>query len=149
MTDAQVYDAARGWWRLNLTRAKRERYVVVVAQGVARQVIEINTWSYAPEIERYAFNGDILQPGHPVHDRYVGRELPSASQNPVHYFHDSSADSAGSPCRCGCGELARGTWIQGHDQRAIHQRIGQDFDGDIAKFIDWYDSDEVAAIRAA
>src|SRR5438128_5450612 len=35
MSDNDVYDAARGWWRLNVARAQRERYSVVVARGIA------------------------------------------------------------------------------------------------------------------
>jgi hypothetical protein len=83
MSESEVYDAARGWWRLNVNRARRERFAVVVAQGVARQVIEISEWRYAPNIDRCAFNGAVLQPGHPVRDRYVGVRMAAASQNPI------------------------------------------------------------------
>ena len=77
----------------------------------------------------------------------LGASLPAASQNPVRYFEDAEADGAGSPCRCGCGDVTRGTWVQGHDHRAIHQRIGQDFAADVARFIDWYDSAPAEATR--
>lgn len=151
MTEKEVYDAARGWWRLNAARAQHERYAVVVARGVVRLVIEINQgdWRYAENIDRWAFSGKVLGQGHAVHDRYIGRTLPAANQNPIRYFEDPQADSAGYPCRCGCGELTRSTWVHGHDQRAIHQRIGRDFGGDVAQFVDWYDSSEAESTRAA
>jgi hypothetical protein len=36
--------------------------------------------------------------------------------------------------------VERGEWLQGHDQRAIHNRIRADFDGSVSRFIDWYDA---------
>src|SRR5258706_701962 len=149
MSEEEVYNAARGWWRLNVRRAERERFAVIVARGTVRQVIEITEWQYAPAIDRYAFGGAVLQPGQVVHDKYIGMNLPSASQNPVRYFVDQDADGPGSACRCGCGELTRGTWVHGHDHRAIHQRIGSDFGGDVARFVGWYDSAEATSTRTA
>ena len=92
MSDTQVYDSARGWWRLNADRARNERYAVVVAEGRVRQIIEINPndWTYAPNIDRWAFSGTILQAGHPVYERYIGQSMPRAGQNPIRYFHDES-----------------------------------------------------------
>jgi hypothetical protein len=139
MTDQDVMTSARGWWVLNLARAERERYAVVTAQGNAILTIEITEWrtKTGPNGTRHAFDGKILGPGHPVHDRYVGKPLPAASRNPIHYIADP-ADPSGT-CKCGCGQATGGTWVTGHDQRAIHERIGRDFGGDVAAFIDWYD----------
>ncbi len=139
MDDSDVLASARGWWVLNLSRAEREKYAVVTAQGIAIQAIEITEWRTKTGANgtRHAFAGKILAPGHPVHGRYVGKPLPSASRNPIHYVSDP-ADPAGT-CRCGCGQATGGTWVTGHDQRAIHERIGRDFGGDVAAFIDWYD----------
>jgi hypothetical protein len=137
MSDQQVYDAARGWWRLN-QRAEQEKYAVVVAEGLCRMAIEINEWR--KEGDRRAFAGSILDPGHPVYDKFVGKPDPaqSTSRFPVLYLTDS-VDQA--MCRCGCGEtVGRGEWVVGHDQRAIHQRIRADFGGSVSRFIDWYDA---------
>ena len=142
MTEQQVYDAARGWWRLS-RRAEQERYAIVVAQGVCRMAIEINEWRQ--QGNRRAFAGRILQPGNPVHDRFVGEPDPakSTSRNPVHYLTDPVDQAI---CRCGCGEtIERGEWVMGHDQRAIHQRIRTDFDGSVSRFIDWYDANGPSA----
>jgi hypothetical protein len=137
MSEKEVYDAARGWWRLN-QRAEQERYAVVVAGGQSVMAIRIAEWRQ--EGDRRAFAGDILQPGDPVHDKFVGKPDPaeSTSRFPVLYLADP-VDMA--TCRCGCGStVARGEWVQGHDQRAIHDRIRADFGGSVSKFIDWYDA---------
>ncbi len=65
MTDREVYNAARGWWRLN-QRAEQQKYAIVVAGGRCRIAIEINEWS--KEGDRRAFDGRILPPG----DRVLG-----------------------------------------------------------------------------
>jgi hypothetical protein len=119
MTEKEVYDAARGWWRLN-QRAEQEKYALVVADGQGRMVIEINDW--AQEGDRRAFAGQILKPGQPVHDKFVGKPDPatSTSRFPVLYLPDEVDRGV---CRCGCGNaVERGEWVQGHDQRAIHDR---------------------------
>ena len=142
MTEQQVYDAARGWWRLS-RRAGQERYAIVVAQGLCRMAIEINEWRQ--QGNRRAFAGRILQPGNPVHDRFVGKPDPaeSTSRFPVLYMTDPVDQTI---CRCGCGEtVERGEWVVGHDQRAIHQRIRTDFGGSVSRFIDWYDANGPSA----
>jgi hypothetical protein len=143
MARTESYDAARGWWRLDGDRAKRERYVLAVGDGHGVQAIEITDRRYVPVIGRSAFAGNILRPGDPIHDKWVGRPVPRPSRNPIHYLPDAT----GSPCRCGCGEIVRGTWVHGHDQRAIHERIARDFGGEIASFIGWYDTPEAGATR--
>jgi hypothetical protein len=91
MTPQQVYTSARGWWRLSRTRAEHERYAVVEAEGRCRMAIEITRWETHPESGRHAFEGIILQPGHHVHDHYVGQPMSPASQNPIHYFTDAAS----------------------------------------------------------
>jgi hypothetical protein len=105
--------------------------------------IEINEWRQ--QGNRRAFAGRILQPGNPVHDRFVGQPDPaeSTSRNPVAYLTDPVDQAI---CRCGCGEtIGRGEWVMGHDQRAIHQRIRADFGGSVSRFIDWYDANGPSA----
>lgn len=137
MTDGEVYDAARGWWRLN-ARAEQERHALVLAGEQVRMAIAIREWR--TEGDRRAFAGDILRPGDPVYDKFVGGGDPatSTSRFPVLYLPDPLDEAT---CRCGCGTtVARGDWVQGHDQRAIHDRIRADFGGSVSRFIDWYDA---------
>jgi len=133
MSEQEVYDAGRGWWKLG-SRAEREKYALLTALGVVRQVIEITGWDQAGA-DRRAFEGTILGPGHPMYEQYFGQVLEATSRNPIGYLDDDTE----TPCRCGCGESAKNLWLPGHDQRAIHDRIRRDFDGDVAAFIDWYD----------
>lgn len=137
MTEQEVYDAARGWWRLN-HRAEQERYAVVVAGDAVVMAIEIDSWR--TQGDRRAFAGRILPFDNAVHQKFVGQPDPanSTSRFPVLYLADELDNAT---CRCGCGgTVSRGEWVQGHDQRAIHQRIRDDFDGSIGAFIDWYDA---------
>lgn len=135
MSDREVYDAARGWWRLS-GRALREKYAVVVGEGTVRMVVEIDEW--AENGDRRGFAGSVLAAGHPVHDALVGEPdpVPTGSRNPVAYFrHPAEAGT----CRCGCGDtVAVGEWAQGHDQRALHELLNEDFDGSVSRFLDWY-----------
>lgn len=48
-----------------------------------------------------------------------------------------------SECLCGCGEVVRVDFAPGHDQRAIHARVGKF--GSVAKFIQWFDDAYQAA----
>lgn len=136
MPPEDTYTSARAWWVLNRIRAEREKYAVVTARGTAVQAIEITGWHTRAD-GRHAFSGKVLTAGHPVYERYIGNPLGTASRNPIRYLEDPN-DPAGT-CKCGCGEATGGTWVTGHDQRAIHDRIRRDFSGDVARFIDWYD----------
>jgi hypothetical protein len=90
---SQVYDAGRGWWKIG-ARAQRERYAILVCRGVVRQAIEITGWNPGGPVNgRRAFEGDILGPGHPVYEKYVGKSLMVASRNPIGYIKDEP-DSA-------------------------------------------------------
>lgn len=139
LTDDQVCEAARGWWRLN-QRAEQERHAIVVAGDKVVLAIRISEWAPQRDDQRRAFAGTILKRGDPVYDKFVGKPDPatSTSRFPVLYLADELDQAT---CRCGCGEIvARGEWVQGHDQRAIHRRIREDFNGSVSAFIDWYDA---------
>jgi hypothetical protein len=69
MTPAELYDATRGWWRLDGDRPERERYALAVGDGYGVQAIEITDWRYASTIGRWAFAGNIPGPGDPIHDK--------------------------------------------------------------------------------
>lgn len=141
MSPREVYDAARGWWRLS-DRARHERYVAVVGGDLVRMVVEVERWDVNGD--RRGFSGPILEPGHPVHDALVGGPdpVPTGSRNPVAYFrHPVEA----GVCRCGCGEAVdAGDWIQGHDQRALHDLLNEEFDGSVSRFLDWYSEHRTA-----
>jgi len=133
MTDDELLDAARGWWVLSQENARKQRYALVVGDALVRLAVKIDGWE-ANDLGRRAFSGSILAAGHPVHDAWVGREVEWTSRNPIGY-EDSEFDLG--PCECGCGEQTRGSWVPGHDQRAIHTVIRENFAGSVLKFIEW------------
>jgi hypothetical protein len=90
MSEAALFASARGWWRLNRTRAEKEEYAVIVADGLVRQIIRITEWTTHYQSGWHAFNGQIIKPGNSIHDRYAGKPLDRVSQNPIHYLDDST-----------------------------------------------------------
>jgi hypothetical protein len=85
LSEQQLYSIARGGWVMG-KRAEQERYAVVSAGGIIQQAIEIERIDDAGGGRR-AFEGQVLQPGHPVHDHYVDRSAPNGTQqNPITYF---------------------------------------------------------------
>ena len=79
-------------------------------------------------------NGPILGPAHPVYDHFAGQPAPTKGRNPVGYFK-SEFDLR--PCLCRCGGISYNNFLPGHDQRAIHERIGKI--GTVKDFLTWFD----------
>jgi hypothetical protein len=134
MTEAELYEANRGCWVLG-GRADREQFALFSFNRVVRQAIAIDR--LVETGARRAIEGFILGPGHLVFDAYVGKETPiGIVRNPITYF-DSAVGRRS--CACGCGaEVAKGYFLPGHDQRAIHDRIARV--GSVVDFLDWFDT---------
>lgn len=133
MSDRELYEAARGSWKLG-DKADNELFALVAHAGVVRMAIEIDRLVVtAPD--RRALQGSILHSGDAVYDQYVGKPVPVESYGPVRYF-DSPVGTRG--CRCGCGaQLSSSKFVPGHDQIALHQRVKQI--GTTADFLVWFD----------
>lgn len=99
MSELALYDASHGCWKLG-ERAPRERYRIVSFGGIVQRAIEITSITAAPKrSERSVVNGEILQAGHPVNEKYDGKRSPiQGVRNPITYFE---GDVEGIPCRCG------------------------------------------------
>lgn len=136
MTQAELYEASRGCWVLG-NRADRERFALVSYGGVVRLAIEIERLERQSATGRRAIEGRILEPGHPVHDAFVGGEAPVGRvRNPITYL-DTALDRR--PCACGCERrVLAGDFLPGHDQRAIHERISRL--GSVIDFLRWFDA---------
>lgn len=136
LSPQELFDIARGTWKMSQTRAAQERYAVVNGDGIVRLVFEIDAIVDAPG-GRLTFEGRVLEPGHSVHDHYVDKPAPKGKQqNPVTYF---DSPFGGRECGCGCGQsISSGTFLPGHDQRAIHERIAKV--GSVKEFLDWFDA---------
>ena len=138
-SDQDLYEAGRRAWRL-AAGAEGERYALIVFEGTVRVAVEIDEWKIEASGRR-ALSGRVLADGDAVHDRFFGKSDPSGStsRNPARYWVAPALKGQYTACLCGCGVEARNRWLPGHDQRAIHQRIRRDFQGNVATFIAWYD----------
>jgi hypothetical protein len=93
--------------------------------------------------DRFALEGHPLAAGHPLHDAYIGRPDPLAnqSQNSVTY---GSLPEEGPllirPCACGCGQETARDFAQGHDVKAVQQRVREHFGGSVLALVRWIDS---------
>lgn len=143
MSPGALYDANHGEWVLG-PRAHRERYALLSFEGTVVQGIEIRSIEVTTKRDqadrrddRSTIHGTILQPGHPVYEKYVRKPSPIGRvRNPVTYIDEGMGYSI---CRCGCGKLTeRGDFLSGHDQVALHQRVREI--GTVSDFLDWFDT---------
>jgi hypothetical protein len=144
MTEDEAWEAGRGVWKLNREKAVRQRFALIVGEGVVRAVAEITGYSEHDTATgvRGALEGQPLPDGHPVREAYLGQPDPVAngSQNPVGYC-DLSEEQAYRlrPCACGCGQDTDRDFLPGHDVRAIQQRVRDHFNGSPLKLIQFID----------
>jgi hypothetical protein len=88
LTPGEVYEAARGCWKLG-HRADSERFAVVVHRGLVRCVIEIDRIEPV-STGRRAIVGRPVGERHPVHDRWIGQLAPSnRGGGSITYIDDS------------------------------------------------------------
>jgi hypothetical protein len=140
MTEEEAWEAGRGVWRMNTEKASRQRFALIVGEGVVRAVGEIA--GVTVHGDRVALEGAVLAEGHPVRDALVGRPDPvvNGSQNPVGYCElGEEKPFVFRPCACGCEELTDRDFLPGHDVRAIQARVREHFGGSPLKFIQWVD----------
>lgn len=92
MSDEQVYEVVRGWWRLRLDVAKKVKLVIAVAHGIVRGVYTADSWEPAhdpAEAGRIGFTGKPAEKI--VRDKYMNRSVRAlfskGAVNPVRYFN--------------------------------------------------------------
>lgn len=92
MSDEQVYEVVRGWWRLRLDVAKKVKLVIAVAHGIVRGVYTADSWEPAhdpAEVGRIGFTGKPAEKI--VRDKYMNRSVRAlfgkGAANPVRYFN--------------------------------------------------------------
>lgn len=140
MTEQEAWDAGRGVWKLNAEKATRQRFALIVGEGLVRAVGEISgITAYG---DRVALDGASLPSGHPIRDRYLDTPDPvvNGSQNPVGYCElPGEADYLVRPCACGCGETGERDFRPGHDIRAIQSRVRAHFGGSPLALVTWID----------
>lgn len=141
MTEQEAWEAGRGVWRMNADKAARQRFAVIVGEGLIRAVGEVT--GVAVRGDRLALDGQVLAEGHPVRDAWINQPDPvdNGSQNPVGYCElPEEKPFVYQPCACGCGEQTDRDFLPGHDVRAIQARVREHFDGSPLKFIRWVDT---------
>lgn len=145
MTMDDLYQSNRGCWVLG-ERADQESYALFSHKSVVQMAVAIDTIE-ATSSSRRALVGRVLQEGDRVHDVYVGGPAPiTGVRNPITYIPDPRFDVR--LCACGCHtQIARGDWVPGHDQKALHSRIAQI--GTVRQFIEWFDANAPEHTEAA
>jgi hypothetical protein len=141
MTESEAWDAGRGVWRMSAARAAREKFALIVGEGVVRAAAQIT--GFAVHGDRIELQGHVLPEGHPVRDAYLGQPDPvqTGSQNPVGYCAlPEEQQFILAPCHCGCGQDTDRDFLPGHDVRAMQARVRQHFDGSPLKFLQWVDA---------
>lgn len=92
MTQEEIYNATRVWWKVNLSRCNKAKYVLSVYKGIVRQVYCPQRW-YSGFTEkgqaRVGFEGVPAEQG--IRDKYVNcsvsKYFSKGSQNPVKYVN--------------------------------------------------------------
>jgi hypothetical protein len=141
MTEQEAWDAGRGVWRMSAGKAAREKFALIVGEGVVRAVGQVT--GFAVHGDRIELQGHVLGEGHPVRDAYLGKPDPvgTGSQNPVGYCDlPEEQPFILSPCHCGCGQDTDRDFLPGHDVRAMQARVRQHFGGSPLKFLQWVDA---------
>ena len=87
--------------------------------------------------DKRAIIGRVLPSDHPVAARWRGQPSPDGFRSPTTYHPDGDGPAT---CACGCDEPVKPgrAFSPGHDQRAIHERIEEQW-GDTLGFIRWFD----------
>ena len=133
----ELFEINRGRWKV-AQRAAREGHAIFSHNGEVKFIAEIH--GLEPSTEgRHIIKGRLLQPREELWKRWVGRDAPDRSRNPISYFQDPEGGPMVCACGCGGSVSAPRAFRPGHDQKAIHRRIEERW-GDTRGFIDWYDA---------
>src|SRR6266536_5249957 len=140
MTEAEAWQAGRGVWKMNRTRAITERFALITGMGKVLAIAEIE--GVTQHQDRIALEGHLLTAGHPIYDTYIGKPDPLAnkSQNSITYGDlPEEAQFRNRPCACGCEQITDRDFAPGHEFKAIQARIREHFGGSALTLIRWID----------
>ena len=92
MTAEQLYEATRGWWKLNIDSARRVKFVLSVAFGIVKEMFEVKEWHEAGcenSSKRIQFSGNVVKDV-ALRNRFIGKSAKGlyskGAANPVRYF---------------------------------------------------------------
>ena len=100
MTADELYEVTRGWWKLDIKRARLAEYVFSVCHGMIKEVYKLDGWLPAGSVprttlpdevvptDRFEFVGRIAEQG--IRGKYIGKSLANlyrnGEANPIKYF---------------------------------------------------------------
>ena len=105
MTADELYEVTRGWWKLDIKRARLAEYVFSVYQGIVKEVYKLDGWLPAGSIprvtlpdkvappDRFEFVGRIAEQD--IRGKYIDKSLANlyrnGEANPIKYFFTAEA----------------------------------------------------------
>lgn len=141
----ELFEHNRGRWVFG-KRAEREQCAVFsyIGDHKVKLVAEID--GFEEFAGKRAIIGRVLPPDHPVASRWLGRPSPDGFRNPTTYHPDGDGPAT---CACGCDEPVKPgrAFSPGYDQRAIHERIEEQW-GDTLGFMRWFGQTYRAALAS-
>ena len=101
MTELELYEATRGYWKIDVKRAKKAEYVFGVYKGIIKEVYKIKEWLPAGTIprstlpdakvptDRYEFVGEVAEEA--IRNKYIEKSIANlyrkGEANPIKYFY--------------------------------------------------------------
>lgn len=100
MSDLELYDITRGYWKLNINRANNSEYVFCVYNGIIQEVYKVTTWLKAGKSmntrgnvenidDRFEFIGTLAE--NSIREKYkyksVEHYFKKGSANPIMYIN--------------------------------------------------------------
>lgn len=101
MTELELYEATRGYWKIDVKRAKKAEYVFGVYKGIIKEVYKIKEWlpagtiprSTLPDAEtpadRCEFVGEVAKEA--IRNKYIEKSIANlyrkGEANPIKYFY--------------------------------------------------------------
>lgn len=136
-----LFEQNRGIWRISKQRLARERYATFSLDGVVKMVAEITgtetiSSPHSQHDGKTALVGHVLTEG-PVYEALMALPVDNF-RNPVTYVSELGPGPKVCPCGCGGQVPDQRVWLPGHDQRAVHERIAEQW-GDTVRFVGWFD----------
>lgn len=101
MTELELYEVTRGYWKVDVKRAEKADYVFSVYKGMIKEVYKVKEWLPAGTIprstlpdakvptDRYEFVGEVAEEA--IRNKYIEKSIANlyrkGEANPIKYFY--------------------------------------------------------------
>ena len=101
MTELELYEATRGYWKIDVKRAEKADYVFCVYKRIIKEIYKIKEWLPAGTIprstlpdakvptDRYEFVGEVAEEA--IRNKYIEKSIANlyrkGEANPIKYFY--------------------------------------------------------------